>query len=239
MRRAALGVFVLSVQCVLFACRAPAPVEASALDRLKAGNARFVAGKSIHQGREHPERRHDTAAHGQHPYAVVVACSDSRVPVELLFDQGIGDVFVVRVAGNICYDDEAASVEYAVEHLHVPCAVVLGHTQCGAVTAAVDHAREHGSLPRLLSRIEPAVHVAEAQHPPAAHDARVAAAIVANVRAAQATLIAHSEIVRSALDDGRLEVVGALYDIDTGGITWLGPHPEQDILVCTTSEDGW
>jgi carbonic anhydrase len=208
------------------------------LQRLQEGNERFASGRPRHD-HEDAARRHETAAHGQHPFATVVACADSRVPVELIFDQGVGDVFVIRVAGNVCYLDEAASIDYAVEHLQMPLVVLLGHSQCGAVTAAVRHAREHGSLVELLQRIAPAVDRAAATHPELEGDALIDAAIRENVWHNIEMLITHSDAVRAALEAGRLRVVGALYDIDSGQVEWMGPHPRQADLAASSSLDGF
>jgi len=112
-------------------------------DRLAQGNARYVAGKAKHPRQDAATRKHLTS--GQQPFATVLSCSDSRVPPELVFDQGIGDLFVVRVAGNIGGEDDLGSIEYAVEHLHTSLIVVMGHEKCGAVTAALapDSVRSH------------------------------------------------------------------------------------------------
>ncbi len=112
-----------------------------AMARLEAGNRRFCAGQSLHP-QQQAERREETATQGQHPFAIVLSCSDSRVPPELLFDQGIGDLFVVRVAGNVAATDEIATIEYGAEHLGAQLCVVMGHSRCGAVTAVIngDHA---------------------------------------------------------------------------------------------------
>ena len=129
-----------------------------------------------------PERRSvKETASGQHPIAVVIGCSDSRVPPEIVFDQGIGDVFVVRVAGNVCDAHEIGSAEYALEHLGVPLLVVLGHTSCGAVTAAVVGGEVPGNVRSLLESIQPAVVKAQHEHPDLRGKDLVAAAIEANV----------------------------------------------------------
>lgn len=114
--------------------RAVSPEES--LSRLKDGNARYLAGRGEHP-RTDAARRRETAQEGQHPFATVVSCSDSRAPVEILFDQGIGDLFVVRVPGNVCNADEIAGIEYGIEHFHTPLCVVLGHTRCGAVSMSL------------------------------------------------------------------------------------------------------
>jgi carbonic anhydrase len=197
---------------------------------LKEGNARYQEGKPRHphQGRE---RRALTTGQGQHPLAVVLTCSDSRVPPEIIFDQGIGDLFVVRVAGNVAATDEIGSIEYAVDHLATPLVVVLGHTQCGAVAAVVDDAKLPPNLAALVEPIQPAVAKAREANPEAAKDALLAAAIKDNVWQAIEDLLQQSPIVREKVRDGKIKVLGALYDLDSGQVQWLGAHPEQGKLV--------
>lgn len=142
----------------------PAGSPAQALARLEKGNARFAAGKTVHSHTT-AARIANIAKEGQHPFATVITCSDSRVPVEEVFDQGVGDVFVIRVAGNVCDVDEVGSIEYGVDDLETPLMVVLGHTECGAVTAVVTQAELHGSIPQLVDNIEPAVAKAQESHP--------------------------------------------------------------------------
>ena len=116
----------------------------AALERLKAGNARFVTDKA--EKRVSDAKMRAELAKGQHPFAIILACADSRVPPEFLFDQGLGDLFVVRVAGNVTGEEVLGSIEYAVAHLHVPLVVVLGHEKCGAVKAALDQVEPEGNL---------------------------------------------------------------------------------------------
>ena len=142
---------------------------------LKDGNARYVEGKPTHP-HQGAERRALTAGQGQHPFAAVLSCSDSRAPVELIFDQGIGDLFVIRVAGNVAATDEIGTMEY-VDYLGIPVLVVLGHSQCGAVTAAVEGTKLPGSMGVLVAPIKPAADKAKADHPGAATEALVAAAV--------------------------------------------------------------
>jgi carbonic anhydrase len=201
-----------------------------AIQRLKDGNDRFVAGKSSHPDAT-VERREDTAKNGQHPFAVVVSCSDSRVPVEIVFDQGIGDLFVVRVAGNVCNRDEIGSVEYGTDHLATPVLVVLGHTHCGAVTAVAQGAELPGNVAALVRNIHPAVETAKKTHPGVEGDALVAAAIDANVWQSIADLLKNSPIARERVEAGKLKIVGAVYDIEAGQVKWLGENPDQQKLL--------
>jgi carbonic anhydrase len=214
------------------------PTPAAALERLRQGNERYVNDTPAH-AHQYAKRRVETVENGQHPFAVVLACSDSRVAPELIFDQGLGDLFVVRVAGNVIAGDECGSIEYGVEHLGTPLVVVMGHSQCGAVTAAVEHAHEHGSIPELLHHIEPAVHRAEQTCPGKSKAEITDAAIRANVFGSIEELLTHSELLRSAIRAEKVQVVGAVYDLKSGMVQWLGPHPRQAELVCGSHQDGF
>ncbi|MCX5768688.1 MAG: hypothetical protein NTZ09_00225 [Candidatus Hydrogenedentes bacterium] len=158
---------------------------------------------------------------GQHPFAAVVSCSDSRVPVELIFDQGIGDLFVVRVAGNVCNGDEIASIEYAVEHLGTPLCLVLGHTRCGAVTTVVSGAVLDGHLAQLVQKINDAADDAWREDPSLSGDALVDAAARCNVRRGMADLVQESHIISARVDSGALQIAGAIYNLATGAVDWL------------------
>ena len=207
-----------------------------ALQKLVEGNTRFVEDKCTYSNVS-AERRADTAKNGQHPFASVVSCSDSRVPVELLLDQGIGDIFVIRVAGNVCNVDETGSVEYGVDHLGTPVLVVLGHTKCGAVTAVSDGAKLHGNIPALVHGIIPAVKTAKKSHPDAKGNALVAAAIEANVWQSIQDLLKKSPVVLKRVQDGKLKIVGAVYNLEDGHVNWLGEHPEQACLLGTKGNE--
>lgn len=212
---------------VVFAAQLPSADEFLAI--LKKGNERFAAGKPEYP-HEGAARRAETAA-GQHPIATVVSCSDSRVPPEILFDEGIGDLFIVRVIGNIGSVDETGSAEYGVEHLETPLLVVLGHTKCGAVTAAVTHAEVHGSIPPLLAHINPSVRTAKHDHPGLKGDELIAETVKTNVFHSIQELFNRSQIIRHRVGNGKLKVVGAIYDIQSGTVNWLGEHPRQKFLL--------
>lgn len=205
-----------------------------AAEALREGNARFVAGKLEHPNLGY-ERRAATAAKGQAPFATVVTCSDSRVPVEYVFDRGIGDLFVVRVAGNVCDTDEIGTVEYGVGHLHTPLVVVLGHEKCGAVKAVATGETVHGCLPKLVDNILPAVEQARRENPRSSGDPLFSAAVRCNVWRSIRDLLTHSAEVRELVSSGRVQVVGAVYDIESGTVSWLGSHPEQASL-CLSAE---
>ncbi len=205
-----------------------------AMKLLKEGNERYVAGTPKFFN-EDQARREQTTNEGQKPYVSMLSCSDSRVPVELVFDAGIGEIFVIRVAGNVARTDEAGSIEYGVDHLGTPLLVVLGHTRCGAVTAVTKGEQVHGNIPPLVSNIAPAVAKVKAKQPDLADSALVSAVIHENVWQAIEDLFKSSEVVRNKAKDGSVRVVGAMYDITSGKVDWLGPHPEQDKLIAAAS----
>lgn len=207
----------------------------AALVLLKEGNARFQEDKSTHPSAD-ADRRHSTAEEGQAPLVTVLSCSDSRAPVELIFDRGIGELFAIRVAGNVADTDEIATVEYGVGHLGTPLLVVLGHTKCGAVTAVVKGAEVHGLLPQLVDNIVPAAERAKAG---GGEEVEVIErAIKENVHQSMADILRRSSIVRQAVEGGTVRMLGAVYDIHTGKVEWLGEHPEQKQILAAWSEGG-
>jgi carbonic anhydrase len=200
------------------------------LQELTRGNARFASDHARHPHSKTVWVR-KTWREGQHPSAAVLCCSDSRVPPEILFDQGIGDLFCVRVAGNSANEDEIASLAYAVEHLHVPLCVILGHSECGAVTAVVEGEKLPLEIQHLVAHIGDALRSVKLQNPGLSGKALVSAAVRANVLQAMHDLVVHGPMIRERLRSGRLEVVGGIYHIDTGKVAWLGPHPQQRELL--------
>ncbi len=202
--------------------------------QLREGNARFQDGEAIHP-RIDAARMEDTTTNGQHPFATIITCSDSRIPVEMVFDQGVGDLFVIRVAGNVCDTDEIGSIEYGVDHLGTPIMVVLGHTNCGAVTAVVTGVELHGSIPALVDNIGPAVEQAQHDHPDTHGADLVPAAVEANVWQSIDDLFKGSPATRKLVAEGKLKVIGAVYHIEDGSVEWLGEHPEEGRLLAYTS----
>jgi carbonic anhydrase len=183
---------------------------------LIAGNQRFVAGKT--KSRDLIEMR-ESLTKDQHPKAVVLACSDSRVSPELLFDQSLGELFVVRSAGNIADSIGVGSIEYAVEHLGTSVLVVLGHTKCGAVTAACSKEKMPSSnLQAIVDKIGPAVSRAGKS---AAGDALIEAAVKENIHQSARDVLASSEVLRHFVEDGKLKVFEAEYQLDTGRVIRL------------------
>lgn len=187
-----------------------------ALTRLAQGNRRFISASLTHPDQS-AVRRVGQAA-GQTPFAIVLGCSDSRVPPEVVFDQGLGDLFVVRVAGNVADDLGIASIEYAAEHLGVHLVVVLGHERCGAVTAAVKGDPLPGHLLNLMEVLAPAVAATSGQP-----GDRVADTVTANVELTVERLRGCGPILRELVEKGELQVVGAEYDLDTGEVVFTQP----------------
>ena len=157
-------------------------------------------------------------AKGQAPFAVIVTCSDSRVPAELLFDQGVGDIFVIRVAGNVIDPVALGSVEYAVEHLGSPLVVVLGHQGCGAVKAAVAGGKALGSIGSILAMLKPSVSAAKASG--AKGDAQIAETAADMNVDRMLKLLEKSPIIEEALKAKELKLVGAKYILDNGEVNW-------------------
>jgi carbonic anhydrase len=186
---------------------------AAALQKLIEGNNRFVSGQLA--AKDLGAGRREALLKGQHPFAVILSCSDSRVPPELLFDQAMGDLFVVRTAGNVVDAVAVGSVEYAVEHLHTPLVVVMGHENCGAVKAAVDGGEAEGSIMTIIDKIENSL-------------ARARAAGVDGSQLYEATTdenimstlldLQKSPVIQHLLANGQLALVGAKYHLGSGAV---------------------
>jgi carbonic anhydrase len=192
----------------------PASVE-EVWQRLRAGNARFAAGRQ-RWPRQDPAHRQSLVG-GQQPLACVLGCADSRVPAELLFDQGLGDLFTVRAVGAVLDDAVVGSVEYAVEHLRVPVVVVLGHSRCGAVAAAIDLVHGHSEVTGSVSTVARAIEASVRATPPDPDPARFLAACVRTQAARVAEeLPRRSPAIRAAAAGHGLEVVVGTYDLASG-----------------------
>ena len=200
-----------------------------ALERLREGNRRFVADTRSHEAPTGSARRHELAA-GQEPFAILLGCSDSRVPAEIVFDQGLGDLFVIRVAGNVVASSQIGSVEFATERFGTRLAVVLGHSRCGAVIATVEHLlapAEHPSrgLGSIVERVRPAVEpllATDLRHDP---EALLAQAVRANVRIAASQLRHASPLLERRIESGELLIVGAEYSLASGEVTFFDGLP--------------
>jgi carbonic anhydrase len=202
-----------------------------ALERLREGNRRFVSSDSNRGPLLTDGRRMDLLA-GQRPIAIVLGCSDSRVPAELVFDQGFGDLFVIRVAGNIVAPSQVGSVEFAAERFGTRLVVVLGHSQCGAILATLEELRrptenQSRNLRSIVDRVRPSVEgLLEAGHDP---DALVRHAVRANVRASADHLRHGSEVLERLIQTDGLRVVGAEYSLETGAVDFFdGLPPTMD-----------
>src|SRR5213595_1302178 len=218
----------------------PIVTPAEAISRLKAGNARYTSGKEqppessqerafeatnsyenagltfLGMTADQAAKRRAELTKSQHPFAIIVSCSDSRVPPEIVFDQGLGDLFVLRVAGNVIDDDSLGSIEYAVDHLAVRLIVVLGHQRCGAVKAAKETIAANGKAPghieSLVTAIRPAVE--------ATVKGDLEATVRANVKNVVQALRSSVPVLKAKVDSGELKVVGAYYSLDTGSVAF-------------------
>lgn len=201
-----------------------------ALELLIEGNKRFVQGQVVNVHQASDWRSH--LAHAQHPFATILACSDSRVPPELVFDQGFGDLFIIRVAGNIVDSDVLGSISYALIHLKTPLLVVMGHERCGAVTAALEvfdgapHEMRfiEGLLDRIIPSIDPNI------DPATPKEDRIARAVEANVRLA-ASHLAHTIQSLKSLKSLPVLLKMAVYDLDTGCVNFLDDSASDNVTV--------
>jgi len=201
-----------------------------ALERLREGNRRFVSDVRSHNTLASQTRRHELTA-GQEPFAIILGCSDSRVPAEIVFDQGLGDLFVIRVAGNIVASSQVGSVEFAAARFGTRLVVVLGHSECGAVLATVEELRQptanqSRNLHSIVSRIQPSVEAlleTELRHDP---DALVRHAVRANIRVSANQLRHGSDILEQLIQREALLVVGAEYSLETGVVEFFDGIPE-------------
>jgi len=188
----------------------------SALELLISGNNRFVS-ESVLEDNLSKNKRSELKVNGQKPFAVIVTCSDSRVAPELLFDQGLGDLFVIRVAGNVLDSVGLGSVEYAVEHLGTPLIIVLGHENCGAVTAAVKGGEIPGSIPSICKRIDPSIKkVKQTGATDNITDKVIDQNVLENV-----SILEKDQIIEEFIKDSKVKVIGAKYHLETGAVTYF------------------
>ena len=196
------------------------PSADAVLRELKAGNAHHVTKRYQHPHQTAARQRE--LASTQAPHATILSCADSRVAPEIIFDQGLGDLFDVRVAGNVAADAELASIEYAASHLHTPLLVVMGHQKCGAVTAAAESGEADGHLPALLALIRPAIARANGQPGDLIENA-----VRINVENVVRQIRGSTEVLGPLVNRGALTVVGAVYSLDTGKVAWLPDVPSN------------
>ncbi len=202
-----------------------------ALDRLHEGNLRFVANVRGSDAFVSHTRRVELAS-GQQPFAIILGCSDSRVPAEIVFDQGLGDLFVIRVAGNIVAPSQVGSVEFAAERYHTRLVVVLGHSQCGAILATLEELRtatgKHShNLRAIVDRVRPAIEGLLATDLRDDPDALVREAVRANIRASVDHLRHGSQVLEELIRKEGLLVVGAEYSLDTGCVDFFDGASED------------
>lgn len=212
-----------AIAVYLKANEVPSPTTTTVLASLKAGNQRHVSAKYNHP--------HETATYrqglsaGQHPQASILTCADSRVAPEIIFDQGLGDLFDVRVAGNVAGNDEIASLEYAAEHLHTSVIVVMGHQKCGAVSAAVEGGEAAGHLSSILTPISSAVMKAKKlQGDLVENSVRI------NVENVVEELRTSKPVLSELVSTRKLTIVGAVYSLDTGQVTWLSQSASSQAI---------
>ncbi len=193
----------------------PTVAPAEAIAKLKEGNARNTSGNMQHPGQTTERRAELTKS--QHPFAIILSCSDSRVPPEIVFDQGLGDLFIVRVAGNVLNDEGLGSIEYGVEILGARLIVVLGHQSCGAVDAAMKTVAAKGKAPGHIQSLVTAIKPVIDSTPKGDLDTT----IKANVKHVVDVLRSSTPILKARVDSGDVQVIGGYYSLDTGAVTFL------------------
>lgn len=192
---------------------------AQVLQALKDGNQRFVHGKTRHHN--YLKEKDATAAH-QNPHTIVLSCIDSRVPAEIIFDQGIGDIFNARIAGNFVNTDILGSMEFATSVYNSKIILVMGHSSCGAIQSAVDHVAL-GNITSMLSNIQPAVDSVSGFEDRTSKNKKFVEAVARqNVLLAGKTILEKSSIIKSLVESGQVEIVGSMYNLETGAVTFYG-----------------
>lgn len=199
-------------------------IAQEALTRLQEGNKRFVEGKSTYNTND--TRRRNELVDGQTPFAIILGCSDSRVPAEIVFDQGLGDLFVIRIAGNIVAPSQIGSIEFAVETFQTPLVVVLGHTRCGAVAATLNQIRQPQAsrsqhLRSIVERIRPAVEPLSEIRTDLTPEQLLERAIRSNIRMSVNQLRHGSSFLEEIHDSGSLWIVGAEYSLESGEVDFF------------------
>ncbi len=191
------------------------------LQKLMDGNKRFVEGKLSQK--DYPTEIKELTK-GQHPYAIILSCSDSRVPPEIIFDESIGKLFVIRVAGNVVDEVALGSIEYAAEHLHAKLLMILGHESCGAVKATIDGGEVTPNIEEIVKKISPAVEKAKKHH---SENEVLHCSIKENVYNQIEASLKNSKLLKELEEKGELKIVGAMYDLKTGKVNLLEEHEEH------------
>jgi len=195
-----------------------------AIQLLVDGNKRFASSIVLTDDLTNTKRKLLTEK-GQKPFAAIITCSDSRVPPELIFDQGLGDLFVIRVAGNVIDSVGMGSIQYAVEHLGVPLVVVLGHEHCGAVHATLGGGEFPGSIPSIANRIQPSIDKVKATHPESNHLEELV--IEANVEA-NVDILNRDVLLKHLIEKGKVKTLGAIYQLESGVVDYFDAKPIQN-----------
>jgi carbonic anhydrase len=220
-RVAALAAGIAATVGIAFASNGAGITADEALQRLMDGNQHYVQNKLGACAATDASARAKLAT-SQHPYAIILSCSDSRVPPELIFDKSLGEIFVIRVAGNVADPIVLGSVEYAAEHLGSPLIMVLGHERCGAVTAAVNaKGKPEGNIGAIVKAIEPSAKKAKKECKGKPTEQIVECAVEANAKAVASELTKKSKILAEELKEGKIKIVAAKYDLDDGKVTLL------------------
>ena len=215
------GLLYLLFISVFFACEQTEKIDEtkfSPLQKLEEGNKRFAAGKPIHP--DETLERIQELKNGQHPFAIVVSCSDSRVPAELVFDQCLGDIFSIRTAGNVMGDYELGSIEYAVEHLNCKLVVVMGHKDCGAIKAFIKSDGHYDHLDHIKKIIDYIQNEQEEKDLKKHHELNIDKAIDANITHGVSFLKTSEPILKEFYDRKKVDIIGAIYDVETGKVTF-------------------
>ncbi|NDV28893.1 carbonic anhydrase [Desulfovibrio sp. JC010] len=193
-----------------------------ALVLLMEGNLRFVKGSSVYPNQTSHQRK-VLALQGQNPFATVVTASDSRVDPVLIFDRGLGDLFTVRLAGNVAGTDTLASVEYSMLALETPLLVVMGHTRSTLIRAAIDKVELKGHLVQLLGKLEPSIRMTRVLYPSLKGGELADKVAETNVRQVMREILGQCPAILEKVRSGKAQLMGAVYDTDTGAVRWLGP----------------
>jgi carbonic anhydrase len=220
--RTAVVIAALSMLCgVVVASGGPGLTPDEALQKLMAGNKNYVEQKMTSQKMSDRSTR-ESLAKSQKPYAIILSCSDSRVPPEVIFDKGLGEIFVIRVAGNVPDPLVLGSIEYAAEHLGSPLIMVLGHERCGAVTATVDaKGKAEGNIGFIVNSIAPAVTKAKKAYKGKEKNELVETAVDVNIQLVEKSLTKKSAILNHLVKEGKVKIVAAKYDLDDGKVTLM------------------
>lgn len=238
-----LVLFVFSITIYAGDHKYEKPSPDKVIEMLKEGNQRFVDGSSTFPHID-KERRMLAANEdqGKYAYATILSCSDSRVPAEIIFDAGIMDLFVIRVAGNVSDTDEVGTIEYGLGHVYTPVLVVLGHSGCGAVKAvnAVVHGEKlklEANIPPLVDNIVPAIEKTMEMHSDLSQEELMPYAVEQNVWQSVEDLFMKSAATRDWVEEGKVKVVGGIYDIGTGEVKWLDENKPMEILKKVSESD--